>query len=82
VKRPPKVNTIVKRLRIDRKDISFLKYILEATDGLAVLSTVDAYQGLVALTIAPGCAADVETILADLKRTMMIEEIPDNASAG
>ena len=69
------VETIKKYYRIDRREISFLKYILEAYDGLAVLTTVDSEKGIIVVNIAPGCEADVEMILQDLKKNVMIEKI-------
>ena len=67
--------TIKKYYRVDRRDISFLKFILEAYDGLAVLTTADSEKGIVVISIAPGCEADVEMILQDLKKDVMIEDI-------
>ena len=73
------VETIKKYYRVDRREISFLKFILEAYDGLAVLTTVDSEKGIVVVSIAPGCEADVEMILQDLKKNVMIENIyPEN----
>ena len=73
------VETIKKYYRVDRREISFLKFILEAYDGLAVLTTVDSEKGIVVVCIAPGCEADVEMILQDLKKNVMIENIyPEN----
>ena len=63
--------------RIDRTEISFLKFIVEAYDGLAVLSTVDAEAGIVMLNIAPGCEPDVEMILQELKKNIMLEKIDE-----
>jgi hypothetical protein len=65
-----------KYYRIDRGKISFLKFILEAYDGLAVLTTVDPEKGIVVIHIAPGCEGEVEMILQDLKKSVMIENIP------
>jgi hypothetical protein len=59
--------------RIDRREIAYLKFILEAYDGLAVVSTVDAEAGILVLRISPGCEPDVEMILQDLKRDIMME---------
>jgi len=59
--------------RIDRREIAFFKFILEAYEGLAIVSTLDPQAGIVALLIAPGCEADVEKIVADLSRDMMME---------
>ena len=70
------VETIKKYCRVDRREISFLKFILEAYDGLAVLTTIDSKKGIVVINIAPGCEADVEMILQDLKKNVMIENIP------
>jgi hypothetical protein len=59
---------------MDRREIFFLKFILEAYDGIATLTTVDAHQGIVLLRIAPGCEDEVETVLQDLKKDMMMED--------
>jgi hypothetical protein len=59
---------------MDRREIFFLKFILEEYDGVATLTTVDAHQGIVLLRIAPGCEDEVETVLQDLKKDMMMED--------
>ncbi|MFH1990941.1 MAG: DUF4911 domain-containing protein [Pseudomonadota bacterium] len=69
------METIKKYLRVDRSEISFLKFIFEAYDGLAVLSTVDPESTIVMFQIAPGCEADVDMILQDLKKKIMIEQV-------
>ncbi len=66
--------TLKKYLRIDRREICFLKFILEAYDGIATLTTIDPHQGVVLLRIAPGCEDEVETILQDLKRDIIIDD--------
>lgn len=70
------IESIKKYYRIDRREISFLKFILEAYDGLAILTTVDSKKGIVVINIAPGCEEDVKMILQDLKQNVMIEDIP------
>ena len=65
--------TTQKNYRVDRRQISFLKFIIEAYDGVAMLRTVDAAAGIVALHIAPGCEAVADMILNDLKREIMLE---------
>jgi len=71
------LKTTTKYYRIDRSEICFLKFIVEAYDGLAVLTTVDPETGIVILNIAPGCEADVETILQELKKNILIEELDE-----
>ena len=68
------VETLQKYYRIDRRQISFLKFIIESYDGAALLRTVDPETGLVALHIAPGCETLVDAILNDLKQEIMIED--------
>jgi len=62
-------------LRVDRREISYLRFILESYDGLATLSTLDAATGMVELKIAPGCEPDVARIVRDLQKEILIEEI-------
>lgn len=68
------MKTINKHLRIDRREICFLKFIFEAYDGIATLTTIDAHQGIVLLRIAPGCKDEVDTVLRDLRKDMIIED--------
>ena len=70
---------IKKYYRVERKDISFLKFIFEAYDGIAVITTVDRPEGIVMFRIPPGCENDVDAVLHDLGKNMMIEEyVQDN----
>jgi hypothetical protein len=69
------LNTIKKYLRVDRRKIAFLKFIFEAYDGIVTITTVDPDQGIIRLCIAPGCENDVEMILKDLKKDIMMEQI-------
>ena len=69
------METIKKYFRVDRCDISFIKFIIEAYDGLAVMTTVDRGRGVVELNIAPGCENEVDLILQDLKKDLLIEPV-------
>jgi len=68
------VKTVQKYYRVDRRQISFLKFIIEAYEGTAMVRTVDPAAGIVALHISPGSEAVVDMILNDLKREVMIED--------
>jgi len=59
--------------RVDRRQIAFLRFILEAYDGLAVLQTVDPHRGEVVVYIARGCLDEADGILTDLKKTIHME---------
>ncbi|MCD6272782.1 MAG: DUF4911 domain-containing protein [Deltaproteobacteria bacterium] len=67
--------TIKKYFRIDRREICFLKFIIEAYDGIAVLTTIDPAKGIVVINIAPGCEEEVEMIIKDLEKNIMIEAV-------
>jgi hypothetical protein len=67
------VETIKGYYRVDRREIAFIKFIFEAYDGIAVLETLDPKAGIVVFHIAPGCERDVDAILQDLKREVVIE---------
>ena len=66
--------TIKLHYRVDRREIAFIRFIIEAYDGLAVVKTLDPETGLIELQIAPGCEQDVAMILQDLKRNIMMEK--------
>jgi hypothetical protein len=51
---------------MDKKEIAYLKFILEGYSGLAVLSTIDAKEGCVILHIAPGAECEMAEIMRAL----------------
>ena len=66
--------TIKQHYRVDRREIAFIRFILEAYDGLAIVKTLDSQAGLIEFQIAPGCERDVEMILEDLQSSIMMEK--------
>ena len=67
------METTKRYYRVDRREIAFLRFIFEAYDGIAVVKTLDAQKGLIVLHVAPGCDQDVDYVLQDLKKEIMIE---------
>ncbi len=59
--------------RVERSRISFIRYIFEGYDGLAVLTTVDREAGRVVLSVAPGGEKLALRIMADLAETILME---------
>jgi hypothetical protein len=45
------------------REVHYLRFILEAYEGIAVLSTLDPQLGHIRLSIAPGCERDVQHIM-------------------
>ena len=64
---------IKKYYNVDRKDIGFLKFIFEAYDGMAVVTTMNSDKDLIMLRIARGFEEDVEIILDDLRQRIRLE---------
>lgn len=69
------METTKRYYRVDRTEMAFLRFIFEAYDGIAVIRTMDAQKGIVVLYIAPGCEDDVDYVLQDLEKNIMIEPI-------
>ena len=72
------MQSVIKYYRADRKHISTIKFILEACEGLAVLSTVDPQMGILKFLVAPGCEDEFEGVIDGLKDEIMIEKWPKN----
>ena len=71
-------NTIRRYYRIDRRQIHFLRFVLEGYDGVAVLRTIDPRRGLVVLHIGPGSQTVVDMIIEDLQRHIRIEAVEES----
>ena len=69
------METIKTYLRVDRSKISYLRFILEAYDGICGLTTLDPKLGIVMLCISPGCLSEVDLLLHDLKKELIIEKL-------
>ncbi len=46
--------------------IHYLRWIVEAYDGAAVVTTVDAAMGIIELRIAPGCEDVIDNLIVSL----------------
>jgi hypothetical protein len=69
------LETIKRCYRVDRREIAFIKFIFEAYNGIAGMRTIDPAKGVIALHIAPGCEEQVEQILRDLEKEILIRRI-------
>lgn len=67
--------TIVRYFKVGRRDLVFLKFILEAYEGMSTLSTVEPQEGIVRLSIPSGFEADVQTIIAAVREDISLEEV-------
>jgi hypothetical protein len=61
--------------RVDRREIAYLKFIVESYDNIALVTTLDPRAGIIELQVPPGCEAVVKGLLADLGRRMIIQPL-------
>jgi len=66
--------TLKLQYRVDRREIAFIRFIIEAYEGLAIVKTLDPQAGLIEFQIATGCEQDVAMILKDLQGSIMMEK--------
>jgi hypothetical protein len=66
---------ICRYFKVARRDMVFLKFILEAYEGMNVMSTVDNTVGVIRIAIMPGFVDDMDGLLADLGRQVSMEPV-------
>ncbi|RJQ78575.1 MAG: DUF4911 domain-containing protein [Desulfobacteraceae bacterium] len=71
-----KLNTTKRYYRVDRRYINRVRFVFEAYEGVAVVTTLDAGSGAIVLSIAPGCEDTAEAVMLDLGRHFMVEPRP------
>ncbi len=69
------METIQKKYRVDRKMIGFVKFIFEAYEGVAVVSTIDAQKNLIMLSVAPDLIEISDLIVKDLKKDFLFDAV-------
>lgn len=61
--------------QVDPYEIHYLKFILEAYEGLATLTTLDPQAGLVQLAVPPGRKDSLESLLEALGQEFGLKRI-------
>lgn len=69
------METVKKFFRVDRREIAFLRFVFEACDGIATMRTIDGPSGTVLFSISPGCEHEVDAVLHDLEKEIMMESV-------
>lgn len=67
---------IRKFYRVDRREIAFLRFVLEGCEGVAMMTTIDPPKGSVVFSIPSGCEAEFTAILNGLAPEIRME--PEN----
>ena len=66
---------ICRYFKVAHREMVFLKFILEAYEGMNVMSTVDNKAGIIRIAIMPGFVDDIDELLADLRRQVPMEPV-------
>ncbi|MDF1615021.1 DUF4911 domain-containing protein [Desulfurivibrio dismutans] len=69
-------STISTVITVNTEKIGFFRFILESYDNLAILTTLDRQQGVVALRYPAGNQAEVEELLTALPPQLVISVKP------
>jgi len=73
---------ICRYFRVARRDMVFLKFILEAYEGMNVMSTVDNANGIIRIAIMPGFEAEMDELLAELATRVTMEPVVRDGDSG
>jgi hypothetical protein len=65
-----------KYFRVARHDLVYLKFILEAYEGLCVMSTVERESAIVRIGYPKTTEADMDGLLEALAKEIRLDEIP------
>ena len=74
------LKTIDKYYRVDKREICFMKYTFDAYEGIAILTTIDPEAGYVKLIVPQGFEKEVDLIIDDMKKYIMVENVIDENS--
>ena len=66
---------ILRYFRVRRRDMVYLKFILEAYEGMNVMSTVDNEAGIIRIAIMPGFEDDMDALLSELGKQVDMEPV-------
>jgi len=69
---------IYRYFKVTRRDMVYLKFILEAYEGMNVMSTVDNKAGIIRISIMPGFVQDIDDLLATLGMQVRMEPVEWN----
>lgn len=73
---------ICRYFKVAHRDMVYLKFILEAYEGMNVMSTVDNKVGIIRIAIMPGFVQDMDDLLAELGKQVGMETVEWGDGAG
>ena len=61
------MQTIKRVFRVNRGDISYLRWTIESYDGMALVRTINPHEAFIEIMISPGCEDQVLDLLDSLR---------------
>ena len=61
------METIKRTYIVDKSRISYIRWIIESYDGMAIVSTIDPEGAIIEIKIAPGCESIVNELICSLR---------------
>jgi hypothetical protein len=78
-----KMETVKFTRKVDRGEISYIRYTLESYDGMAFVKTLDPRESLIEILVSPGCEDLVCSLLDDLVKEEGIRlDVPSSRFEG
>ncbi len=71
----------VRYFHVDRGDLVYLKFVLEAYEGMSTMSTVDQQSGIVRIICEGWAADDMGALIESLSREIRLVEVEESAIA-
>ena len=66
---------ICRYFRVAHREMVYLKFILEAYEGMNVMSTVDNAAGIIRIAVMEGFEPDMDRLLSELGRQVVMEPV-------
>ena len=67
------MQSVVKEYMVDKTKIGFIRFIFEAYEGLAVVTTLESKTGHIRLAVPPGREAEADMVTQALKKDFYFE---------
>ena len=73
------METIKHVFQVNRREINYLRVIIESYDGMAIVRTVDPHVALIELQISPGCDDLIFELLNSLRENegIGLKQVPE-----
>jgi len=68
-------------LRVERKDIAYIKFIVESHEGVGIVRTLNRHSAVIVILAAPDFEDTAREIVLALSERLLCEEIPRPAEA-